>query len=244
MIQSIKKYLSDKNIPGDIILYRDKSHKKKAMCEYLASKIETDKIICVHSVGAFGLYTAKAFPNNLVMIFGDPSEEYLSQIRETPNARVSKKGMGNFVKKDESHFINQFNEPIIEEYYTAHFVKIMKDVGAVDAFCDCGHSCATLSGAIKSGMNLCYILGTVKPTGRKYVHYLSDKIGQFTQEYAGNFDTKQIQIDIESMYPKFGNIFEATRSISAAMSWLQKNPNKTVLVYVGDSPVFGEDKTI
>ena len=48
------------------------------------------------------------------------------------------------------------------------------------------------------------------------------------------FKTFKLCQEIESLHPEFGNIYEATRSISGAMTWLQNNPNKTVLVYVGD----------
>lgn len=250
MIQNIKDYLKTKAIEGDIILYRDKAHKKKAMCEFLAQRIKTDKTICVHSGGAFGLYIAKAFQNNQIIICGNPTAEYRQQIEKMPNAVVE--GKVSTTAKVKTHaealgfyFVDQFGEPLIKQYYKHHFANILKEVGSVDAFCDCGHSCATIAGAIESGANLEFILGIVKADGeREHVHYLAEYKDKFVQETTRNFNTKQIQTEIEEMYPDFGNIFEATRSISAAMSWLLKNPNKTVLVYVGDSPVYGEDATI
>ena len=245
MAQNIKDYLLKIEIDGNIILYRDKQHKKKAMCEYLAQNIKTDKLICVQSGGAFGLYIAKAFPNNKIIIFGRPTIDYLQQINALDNAIISSTDISELAKSENCYFVNQYDESLIEEYSKNHFSDIIKEVGNIDAFCDCSHSCATMAGAIASGMDCEFIMGVVGKAGqRTNFHYLNDRQDKFIQETTKNFDTKQIQADIEAMYPDFGNIFEATRSISAAMSWLQKNPGKTVLVYVGDSPVFGEDATI
>lgn len=245
---SIKNYLSTKGVKGDIILYRDSCHKKKAMCEYIAEQIKTVKNICVYSGGAFGLYMSKAFPQKSVFIFGKVTSEYKTQIERLPNATIFE-GTNNdakqYASKNDCLFVDQFAEPLIREYYKKHFVEILAEVGTIDAFVDCGHSCATLAGAIESGANLQFVLGINRVGGeRQNVHYLKDHKGKFTQETTRNFDTAVLQTEIEDAYPSFGNIFEATRSISAAMSWLQKNPNKTVLVYVGDSPVFGEDATL
>lgn len=246
---SIKNYLKTKAIEGDIILYRDKTHKKKEMCQFLARHIETNKTICVCSVGAFGLYIAKAFPNHQVVICGHVSEEYKQQIEKLSNTMiVEKRGSAEtkiYAEQNDYYYINQYNEPLIQNYYTQHFYDILLEVGQVDAFCDCGHSCATLAGIIENGANLEFILGVNRLEGNRInIHYLKNLTDKFVQETTYNFDIKQIQEEIESMYSDFGNVFEATHSISAAMSWLQKNPGKTVLVYVGDSPIFGEDATI
>jgi hypothetical protein len=245
---SISDYLTTKGIQGNIILYRDICHKKKAMCEFLAQNIETSKKICVYSSGAFGLYVAKAFPKNQVVICcHQVSSEYKQQIDNLPNTEiVYTKGIELSVKEYAEQkgyfYLNQFGENLIKDFYKNHFAEILAEVGTVDTFADCGHSCATLEGAIESGANLQFVLGVNRAKGtRQNVHYLTNLTNRFVQETTHNFDTKQIQSDIETMYPSFGNTFEATRSISAAMSWLQKNPNKTVLVYVGDSPVFGQD---
>ena len=254
MIQNLTDYLIAKGIDGNIILYRDKQHKKKALCEYLAKNITTDKTMCCYSTGAFGLYMAKAFPNNQIIILGKPSSEYQRQIDKLSNVSINSSiretspestNRKDFAEANSYYYVDHFGEPLIEEYYKNHFRNIIKEVGEVDAFCDCGHSCATLSGAIASGADLDFVLGVVGTAGLRIgLHYLSDKTDKFIQETVKNFDTEDIQIVLEAMYPDFGNIFEATRSISAAMSWLQKNPGKTVLVYVGDSPIFGEDAEI
>ena len=248
---SIKDYLANKGIQGNIILYRDKWHKKKALCEYLAQNIETSKKICVMSSGAFGLYMAKLFPNNKVVICcNNLSAEYAKQIELLGNVEVARtKDMmasaKDYAERNGYLYVDQFGNSLVKTYYKQHFPKILSEVGLVDAFVDCGHSCATMAGAIESGEHLQFVLGVNNPEGeRPNVWHLSSFKGKFEQETTRNFDTAQIRQEIESMYPSFGNIFEATRSISAAMSWLQKNPNKTVLVYVGDSPVFGEDASI
>lgn len=245
---SIRDYLSTKGINGNIILYRDKCHKKKAMCEFLAQNIETSKKICVYSSGAFGLYVAKAFPTNQVVICcHQVSSEYQHQIDKLPNAEIVytksiKSSVKDYAEQKGYFYVNQFGENLIKEFYKNHFAEILAEVGTVDAFVDCGHSCATLAGAIESGANLQFVLGINRVDGeRQNVHYLKDHKGKFTQETTLNFDTAVLQTEVEATYPSFGNSFEATRSISAAMSWLQKNPNKTVLVYVGDSPIFGQD---
>lgn len=239
MIQNIKDFLVQKGIDGEIILYRDRQHKKKAMCEYLAQKIKTTKPICVQSGGAFGLYVAKAFPNNQVIIYGRPTSEYRKQIDKLDNVLITLTHISTLAKNSGYYTIDQYDEPLIEEYYKNHFLDIAKEVGDFDAFCDCGHSCATIAGAVASNVDCEFIIGTMG--NRVNFHYLNDQQDKFVQESVKNFDTKRLQVELESMYPHFGNIYEATRSISAAMSWLQKNPNKIVLVYVGDSPVFGAD---
>lgn len=258
MIQEIKNYLTDKGIEGNIILYRDRQHKKKDLCKYLAQKIVTDKDVSTMSGGAFGLYIAKAFPSKKAVIFGAPSSEYKQQIQKLSNAviisSVQENSPESTCAKDYSddkgyYYINQYKEPLVKEYYKNHFNDIIDELGGVDidAFCDCGHSCATMAGAMENELTVkwTFILGVILQSGhRNHVHYLTGKESMFVQETTRNFNTKQIQTEIEEMYPDFGNIFEATRSISAAMSWLKKNPNKTVLVYVGDSPVFGEDAEI
>lgn len=67
MIQSIQPILSQYNVTGDIILYRDSDHKKKGLCEYLANNIDTEgKEIVTFSDGAFALYLSRALPNNTV----------------------------------------------------------------------------------------------------------------------------------------------------------------------------------
>lgn len=257
MIISIKDYLRTKQIQGDVILYRDRQHKKKPLCEYLAQNINTDKTICVYSGGAFGLYMAKAFCDNQIVICGNPTKEYKQQIDRLNNATITKipDGDGNildrisrYAQQNNFYFLNPMEEPLIEQYYGQHLISIVEELGdiSIDAFCDCGHSCATMSGFITSQLtDWQFVLGIRNDVGsRTKFYYLQDKMDKFAQETTKNFDTKQIQNEIESMYPDFGNIFEATRSISAAMSWLQKNPNKAVLVYVGDSPVYGEDVEI
>ena len=258
MVQNIKDFLATKGIDGEIILYRDKQHKKKALCEYLEKNIGTDKDVSTISGGAFGLYLAKAFPKKKAVIIGIPTPEYraqidrlshavvVSNIRETSPVSTNAK---DYSDKKGYYFVDQYKEPLIKEYYKKHFTDIVTELGDihVDAFCDCGHSCATMAGAIENELTAkwSFILGVVVKSGRReHVHHLTGKENMFVQETTRNFDTKQLQVEIEKAYPKFGNVFEATRSISAAMSWLQKNPKKTVLVYVGDSPVLGEDAII
>lgn len=232
-----------------IVLYRDSRHKKAAMCEYIAKHLNVnDDVICVYSTGAFGLYMAKAFPNNKVVICGRiVTEEYKTQIRALPNTEIvcginTNAEAQSYAEAHGYYYINQFDEPLIKEYYKTHFADILSELGDIhiDAFCDCGHSCATIAAAVERGDFSAYILGVNTLNDRSNIHYLSDKNG-FVQEKTFNYDTAALRDNIESTYPSFGNVFEATRSISAAMSWLEKNPNKTVLVYVGDSPVFGQD---
>lgn len=248
---SIKDYLATKGINGNIILYRDKQHKKKALCEYLAKNISTDKTICIYSGGAFGLYIAKAFPNNKVVICGSRiTDEYKQQIVQMSNATIIE-GLATatnaktkvYAEANGYFYINQFDNPFIKAYYKNHLVNIIAELQgtSINAFCDAGHSCGTMAGFIESGLTSWQFVLGVNIDGRTNVHYLTNLTDKFVQETTLNFDTAVLQAEIEAAYPSFGNIFEATRSISAAMSWLQKNPNKTVLVYVGDSPVFGED---
>ena len=238
---------------GKIVLYRDSRHKKAAMCEYLAEQmvVQNSETLCLYSTGAFGLYMAKAFPNNKVIICGHSvTAEYKAQIQALPNAEIvcgvnTNAEAQKYAAEHGYRFINQFGEPLIVEYYKAHFADILAELGDthIDAFCDCGHSCATMSAALARGDFDAYILGVNTPGDRANLHYLAGKSG-FVQEKTFNHDTAILQAEIETAYPAFGNVFEATRSISAAMSWLDKNSGKTVLVYVGDSPEFGKDTKI
>ena len=252
MYISIKDYIESKGISGDVILYRDRWHKKRGLCQYLAQNISTNKTICVYSGGAFGLYMAKAFANNKVVVCGNViADEYKQQILQLPNAIVIE-GKTNLASKQYADqmgylFVDQFDNPLIKQYYKNHFLNLIAEVQAkhVNAFCDCGHSCATLAGAIASGVDVCFVLGINRIEGtRQRLYYLTDYKDRFVQQTTRDFDTTVLQKEIEALYSSFGNVFEATRSISASMSWLKQNPGKTVLVYVGDSPVFGEDITI
>lgn len=234
---SIKDYLKIKGIEGDIILYRDNSHKKEKMCEYLAKNISTDKTIAFYSGGAFGLYMAKAFPNNQIKHCGKVSSEYKEQIDKLTNIEIvpcrDNAAARTLAEQNDWFFIDQFNEPLIKEYYKQHLADILEELGNkhIDAFVDCGHSCATIAGFIESGLvDWKFVLGTASRDGRKRCHYLDAYREQVGQMWTGYFNTKEIEEHNESL----GNIFEATRSISAAMKWLEMNPNKTVLVYVGD----------
>ena len=238
---------------GKIVLYRDSRHKKAAMCEYLAEQmvVQNSETLCLYSTGAFGLYMAKAFPNNKVVICGHSvTAEYKAQIQALPNAEivcgVNTNAEAQIYAAEHGYkFVNQFGEPLIVEYYKAHFADILAELGDthIDAFCDCGHSCATMAAALERGDFDAYVLGVNTPGDRANLHYLAGKSG-FVQEKTFNHDTKALRAEIENEYQVFGNIFEATRSISAAISWLDKNPGKTVLVYVGDSPDFGKDTRI
>ena len=255
MYQSLKPLLERENFNGEIILYRDDRHKKAAMCEYLAEQmvVQNSETLCLYSTGAFGLYMAKAFPNNKVVICGHSvTAEYKAQIQALSNTEIvcgvnTNAEAQKYAAEHGYRFINQFGEPLIKEYYKIHFADILAELNGqtINAFCDCGHSCATLAGFIESGLaNYEFILGVNTETERTNIHYLVGKETMFTQEKTFNYDTEQLQEAIEAAFPTFGNVFEATRSISAAISWLDKNPGKTVLVYVGDSPDFGKDTRI
>lgn len=257
MFISIKSVVQSYGIDGDIILYRDKEHKKAAMCRYLATEIETDRPICVCTGGAFGLYISRAFHNNRVISCGFITDEYLKQIRKLGNAETSQEFLSlreesvkvltpavkKWAESKNYYFIDQFSNELIPKYYKEHFADIAKELHdiSIDAFCDCGHSCATMAGYLDSGLSWKAILGVNTPTGERACwNHLLNRRREFITVTTLDFDTKEIQAKIESKCASFGNIFEATRSISAAMKWLQDNPGKTVLVYVGDSQVFGE----
>lgn len=148
------------------------------------------------------------------------------------------------IKKLENNslVIDQYKNQIIKDYYKYHFIDLVNETKdlKINAFCDCGHSCATLAGFIASNpenklVNWKFILGCVLKVPRSFIYHLEpykDKIIQYTTT---KFDTYEIGDKIEERYPEFGNVFEATRSISAAMAYLVDNPGETVLVYVGDS---------
>lgn len=251
MIQSIKEILQQYNIDGDIILYRDADHRKKKLCEYIAKNInvDADTTICTNSDGAFGLYLARAFPNNKVIsCCYTISPDYSDAMLSTQNLEV-KTQMGllqdtrlyeNFAQNNGYLFIDQFNNKLLLEYYSSYFDTIVNEVKtySIDAFCDCSHTGATITGFKQRDIDVNtgwqFIVGVNRDPG-EYFNYSTLYQDEFMQVTTLNYDTLEIGELIEQQYPNFGNVYEATRSISAAMTWLSQNPNKTVLVYVGDA---------
>jgi len=253
---SIKELLTRYGIDGDIVLYRDNTHKKQGLCNFLAQNISTDKPICFYSAGAFALYMAKAFYKNKIVVCGSNlTSEYKRQLAQfgdrivfRPEIKENSATSTNikiFAQSNGYFFVDQFSEPLIRQYYKQHLSQILPQIEdeKPDAFCDCGHSCGTMAGFIEAKPDWTFVLG-VASDKREAFYHLSGKWSKFETCTTKGFDTARLQKEIEQYYPSFGNVYEATRSISAAMSWLLKNPKKKVLVYVGDSPVFGCDSQI
>lgn len=247
MILSIKGLIEKYGIAGDILLYREGSHRKKEMAKYLASKlsIPNETEIHTYSNGAFGLYLAKAFPDIKVNTYcGGASKDYLNEMVSTKNLRIisnmdylsfKEMGFGGIV-------IDQYTNKLVLEYYKLYFNKLVKLVSnyKIDAFCDCGHSCATLAGFVASNfekglVKWDFVLGCVIKVPRTNIYHLEPYRDKILFYSTREFDTYKLEGEIERMWPEFGNVFEATRSISAAMAYLVENPGKTVLVWVGDS---------
>lgn len=260
MIQSINNIIKNYDIEGEILLYRDENHRKKGMLQFLKDNfnIGKDQVICTYSDGAFGLWTARIFNDNQVITcFPILSPDYgelmeatknlilISGIKNLSNWKEYYEGKGYFI-------INQFEDNLVKDYYKNYFLTVVNAVKDyhIDAFCDCGHSCATIAGFIEADLvDWQFILGVNTLGKREKVHHLmplKDKVIQYTTK---KFDTLKLGKEIEAAYPEFGNVYEATRSISAAMSYLKDNPGKTVLIYVGDSfekegTKFGQDTII
>lgn len=244
MIQSIKTLLQEYGIDGDIILYRDEDHRKKKMCEYLVSKMELEgKDVVTYSDGAFAYYLSLAMPSGTVntyyyIISPDYKEAMENQLNLVLNPGVRK---STWVEMTQEHtdwvVVDQFTNENVKEYYKNYFqtvVDAVKDY-TIDAFCDYSHSAMTMAGFIDSELvNWKFIAGILivnsvilRPQLEQYKDIL-DVVD------VNHFDTDELGVKIEQMYPNFGNVYEATRSISGAMQWLVNNPGKTVLVYVGD----------
>lgn len=247
MVISIKKYLQQQGIQGDILLYRDNAHRKENMCKYLVDKlnIEESDIVYIYSDGAFALYLARALPNNVIHTYCRVlSHDYGELLDKQKNLIIHYPFYySEFVDMEVDGIkLNQFNEDIILEYYTKYFSKLYEEVKdyKIDAFCDCGHSCATIAGfynAAKNNFDLDwqFILGIYNDDKRSNYYHLNaykDYVKMYNTEKFNSFD---IGDTLEEEYPEFGNLYEATRSISAAMSYLKSCPEKTVLIYVGDS---------
>ena len=265
MILSIQKILKLYGIEGDILLYRDENHRKEGLMKYLKSKLDIqDKTIVTWSVGAFGLLLARAFPENQVITyFNHISPDHDELMKAQPNLilKGGYKGLNEwenicdqkYSDKDKYIIINQYKNKLITEYYSNYFpimVNALKDCH-IDAFCDCGHSCQTMTGFIAKNkkenlVNWEFVLG-VNHYPRTNLWRLAEYEGSFIQYITRDFNTLIIGKEIEATYPEFGNVFEATRSITAAMSYLRDNPGKTVAVYIGDAykkegTKFGQDK--
>lgn len=252
MIQSIKNIVTALGYNGDIILYRDSFHKKKGLCEYLAKNVQPTDIIVTYSDGAFALYLARALPNNTIHTcyngispdYGELLEKQINLVLH-PNYRRAV-NYKNFLQEHPEYVeINQYTDEKCVEYYAQHFVEIyeqeLKNLH-IDAFAEYGHSGATLAGVIKANIvDWDFIMATLdfntltsdKINYRNHMNSVKDKITHV--EFCTKINTFLIGQEIERVYPEFGNVYEATRSIAAAFSYLEKNPGKTVLVYVGDS---------
>lgn len=251
MILSIKSVLKKYGIDGDIILYREE-HRKKGLCEYLASKLKDEigsKTVCTTSDGAFGLYMARALPlNKVVTCCYILSHDYGDVMLKTNNLEVvegmfvmsNKDRIEKFAKEHDYYLINQFNNPLILEYYYNYFDKLVEQTKKykINCFCDCSHTGATISGFKKRDLEL--------KTGWKFIVGVNREVGQFAnysklyeeyfeQETATNYNTGKLGEELEKLYPEFGNVYEATRSISSAMSYLVKHPRKTILIWVGEA---------
>jgi len=247
MVQSIKEVLTTYNIAGDILLYRDNDHRKKKLCEYIAEHVDFgNKDVCTSSDGAFGLYLARALPNKTVYTcFDTLSWDYGEEMKKVPNLVLmpkmpSQRSHKKFAEDNDYFYINQYTDDVVKNYYKEYFSVMYKAVKAfnINAFCDCGHSCATLAGFIESNIesrlvDWQFILSVNHDI--KNLRHLEPYKNFIRKETFNEFDTHEIGSNIETAYPQFGNVYEATRSISAAMKWLKENPNKTVLIYVGDS---------
>lgn len=252
MIQSIKNIVTALGYNGDIILYRDSFHKKKGLCEYLAKNVQPTDIIVTYSDGAFALYLARALPNNTIHTcyngispdYGELLEKQTNLVLH-PNYRRAV-NYKNFLQEHPEYVeINQYTDEKCVEYYAQHFAEIyeqeLKNLH-IDAFAEYGHSGATLAGVIKANIvDWDFIMATLdfntltsgKINYRNHMNSVKDKITHV--EFCTKINTFLMGQEIERVYPEFGNVYEATRSIAAAFSYLEKNPGKTVLVYVGDS---------
>ena len=254
MIQSIKSILQEYGIDGDIILYRDYDHKKKGLCEYLANNIDTEgKEIVTFSDGAFALYLSRSLPYNTVHTcyriispdYGELLEQQLNLVLH-PNMTRPKEYVQFIEEHPEYVEINQYTNPLCKQYYKEHFQDILQELGDthIDAFVEYGHSCATLAGFADSNLvDWDFVYATVdigvdlwgdNPRYRNQAKGMDDKLSAV---FCVQLNTLELGRLIESTYPEFGNVYEATRSIAGAINYLQKNPGKTVLVYVGDNPV-------
>lgn len=254
MILELKDFLKKHyNIDGNIVLYRDDDHRKKKMCEYVVRKmnIQPGQEVATYSDGAFALYLARALPQNTVHAYyvvispdyGEVMEQQTNLVLH-PHTMHSNGDYKNIVESQGYINVFQYDSEIVKQYYASHFPTIVtttKDLN-IDAFVECTHSGATLGGFLDANAqhNLVdwqFIVASLhdninKITGNKYLKPYKD---QLTMSTVHTFDTYDLGCLIEQTYPNFGNIYEATRSISGAMNWLLNNPGKTVLVYVGDS---------
>ena len=264
MVISIKNIIKNYGIEGDILLYRGENHRKKGLCDYLKNNLPVSgKTIITYSDGAFGLFLARALPDNQVIThYRHISPDYGELMEVQPNLTLvgemdGLSGWKEYCKQnyigDNYLFINQFEDSIVTDYYNGYFSTVVDALKSypVDAFCDCGHSCQTLAGFISRNrvdnlVDWFFILG-VNLYPRTNLWFLDKHLGYFVQYTTKDFDTLTIGKRIEAAFPAFGNVYEATRSITAAMSFLKDNPGKTVAVYVGDSrekegTKFGQDK--
>lgn len=246
MILSLKDFLlTNYNINGDIILYRDEDHRKKKMCEYLAQVkgIPEGQDIHIYSDGAYALYMAKAFPNNkIISHYSVISPDYGDAMVQQENLELvsgfSRYEWNKLVDDNLDWFvIDQYTDTDITEYYKSYFSTIVEAVKDyhIDAFCEYSHTGQTLRGFIESELvDWKVILGQIQIINNEPRRNLIPYIDKLDTVDVAKFKTFKLCQEIESLHPEFGNIYEATRSISGAMTWLQNNPNKTVLVYVGD----------
>lgn len=255
MVKPIQAILPKYGVDGNILLYRDEYHKKKGLCEYIAKTIPADVEVVTYSDGAFGLYLARALPNHTVhTCYNHISPDYGELMEAQPNLVLHSnmkraREYAEFVALHDEYFeVNQYTQDIIKDYYKEHFKHVVGELEGydIDAFCDYGHSGATLRGFVEANREMelvdwNFIMATIDsavafypgyvPRFRNHLNAIKDDLEVV---FAGSLDTYKLGLDIEYKLD-VGNIYEATRSIAGAIAWLRKHPGDTVLVYVGDS---------
>jgi len=246
MILSLKDFLlTNYNINGDIILYRDEDHRKKKMCEYLAQVkgIPEGQDIHIYSDGAYALYMAKAFPNNkIISHYSVISPDYGDAMVQQQNLELvsgySRYAWNKLVDDNlDWYVVDQHTDTDITEYYKGYFSTIVEAVKDyhIDAFCEYSHTGQTLKGFIESELvDWKFILGQIQLFNNNVRYLLKPYTEKLKKVNVTSFKTYELYQKIEIEFPWFGNIYEATRSISGAMKWLETNPGKSVLIYVGD----------
>ena len=247
MIQTIPNTLAYFNISGSLILYRDNTHKKVGLANYLRQQLSIDKqVILTRSGGAFAMCLALAYPEKKVVDVYKISDTYRNLLS----------GLGNYQNIGDQYqkynapinetsskyiFLNQHLLDVAPSYYKQHFTNVIAPTitnHQIDCFVDCSHSGATLAGIYQIKKDQwSFILGVIQseeqiPTTKR--HLLQHV--QYQAITTTHFNTVLIEEKC-LLLDGVSDIFEATRSISAAFRWLQLNPGKTVLVYVGDGAV-------
>lgn len=246
------------NETGNIVAYKNPKGKNAALAEYIVNVCQmqgrlSNNKLTIASSGRFAVEIAKVCRQknidflpilgvyedtqsfNTIHSLGYNIDRTPAQDKDATIARLSSEGW---------YYLDQFNDPIMIEFYKAEANKALAELGgAPDMFIDFMGSGATMRGFYEtlknSGCefgysNSCYRDETKydkKPFIKDLVKNQIIQIIDVQANLAGHLAFRYRQGE----FSVFGNASRTFfTSVQGAINWLQLNPGKTVLLYWED----------